>query len=198
MGRRRTFDENEVLHAVSAAFWDRGYAATSLDDIMQVSGLGKGSIYAAFGDKYTIFRRVFDIYCSTVTRLTSDALAGPDGSAFQRLEALLNSAANRSNGSLPQRACFLAKTTAELGARDPEVAHRSRDAFAELARSITRCIEQAQLVGDIDRGADAVRLGHHVLAVLRGMEALAESGIETQVLADAATVAIDQLRPRSS
>jgi TetR/AcrR family transcriptional regulator, transcriptional repressor for nem operon len=194
MGRPRTFDEDEVLSAVSAAFREHGYAATSLGEIMQASGLGKGSIYATFGDKYAIFSRVFDRYCATVTQAMSDALAGPDESALKRLELVLNSAATRSGGSAAQRACFLAKTTAELGARDPAIAGRSRQAFTDLARSITGCIEQAQRAGDIDPRADAARLAHHVLAVLRGLEALAESGSDPSVLADAASVAVDLLR----
>lgn len=124
VGRHRTFDEREVVDAVSAAFWDHGYAATSLDDIMKASGLGKGSLYAAFGDKYGLFRRVFDTYCVTVTQGVRDALAGPDETALQRLESLIRDAADRREGSLPQRACFLAKTTAELAARDQAVAAR--------------------------------------------------------------------------
>lgn len=194
MGRPRTFDEDEVLSAVAAAFRDRGYAATSLGEIMQASGLGKGSIYAAFGDKYAIFSRVFDGYCATVTRAMSDALAGPDESAFERLERVLHGSAERSSGSIAQRACFLAKTTAELAARDPAIAERSRQAFTDLASSIAACIAQAQRAGDIDSRSDATRLAHHVLAVLRGLEALAESGLETGALTDAASVAVDMLR----
>lgn len=63
----------------------------------------------------------------------------------------------------------------------------------DLARSITGCIEQAQRAGDIDPHADAVRLAHHVLAVLRGLEALAESGVDATFLADAASATMDLL-----
>jgi TetR/AcrR family transcriptional regulator, transcriptional repressor for nem operon len=194
VGRPRTFDEEQVLEAVGAAFWDRGYAATSLDDILRASGLGKGSIYAAFGDKYAIFRRVFDNYCTTVTRAMEDALSGPDESALRRLERVLRSAAARSDGSVAQRACFLAKTTAELAAHDPAIADRSRQAFTDLARSITGCIEQAQHAGDIDPHRDAAQLAHHVLAVLRGLEAMAEAGAEARILSDAASMEMDLLR----
>lgn len=183
-----------MLSAVAPAFWDKGYASTSLDDIMQVSGLGKGSLYAAFGDKYTIFRRVFDGYCTGVAQSTASALAGPDESALHRLTAMLQRAASRNEA---QQACFLAKTTAELAAHDPEVAARSRQAFEEIAHTIAGCIEQAQRAGDIDAGADPRRLGHHILIVLRGIEALAEAGADAEVLGDAAAVAIESL-PRAA
>ena len=193
MARPRTFDEDDVLRAVGEKFWDRGYAATSLSEIMEASGLGKGSIYAAFGDKDAIFRRVFDRYCADVTGAVARILEGPEDSALQRLHALLVSAATGSPGSVAQRACFLAKTTAELAAHRPDVAGRSRQAFTDLADTITRCVAAAQRAGDIAPEADPVQLGHHLLVVLRGIEALAESGFPDRALLDAATVAIGTL-----
>lgn len=193
MARPRTFDEDAVLQAVTEKFWDRGYAATSLSEIMEASGLGKGSIYAAFGDKDAIFTRVFDQYCTDVTAAFRRKLDGPDSSAMQRLQTLLMSAATRPTGSTTQRACFLAKTTAELAAHRPDVADRSRRTFTDLADGITQCVTAAQRAGDIPPHADPAQMGHHILVVLRGIEALAESGFSTTALLDAATVTMGAL-----
>jgi AcrR family transcriptional regulator len=197
MGRQRTFNEVDVLSAVEKSFWSKGYASTSLDDIMVASGLGKGSIYAAFGDKYKIFRRVFDRYCETVELATATALAGPDESALQRLTDMLMRAAARAKDNEAQLACFLAKTTAELAQHDAGVAARSRQAFEQIARNIIGCIEQAQRAGDIDPAADSTRLGHHTLVTLRGIEALVEAGVSNDVLVEAASVSIDTLQSGS-
>src|ERR1700732_1861527 len=62
MARPRQFDEKRVVLAVREQFWDKGYAATSLQDLMRVSGLGKGSLYAAFGDKHQLFLRALHSY----------------------------------------------------------------------------------------------------------------------------------------
>jgi AcrR family transcriptional regulator len=62
MGRPRQFDEKHVLRAVREQFWNAGYAATSLEDLKRVSGLGKGSLYAAFGDKHQLFLRALRSY----------------------------------------------------------------------------------------------------------------------------------------
>lgn len=62
MPRPREFDENRVLLAIRDEFWDKGYAATSMDDLLRVSGLGKGSLYGAFGDKRSLFLRVLRDY----------------------------------------------------------------------------------------------------------------------------------------
>ena len=60
-----------MLSAVQAAFWDNGYAGTSLDDLLAASGLGKGSLYGAFGDKQHLFLRC----CASTTRPTTGCCA---------------------------------------------------------------------------------------------------------------------------
>src|SRR3981189_630300 len=62
MARPRQFDEEHVLHVIRDQFWNAGYAATSLEDLMRVSGLGKGSLYAAFGDQHQLFLRALRSY----------------------------------------------------------------------------------------------------------------------------------------
>ena len=54
-GRPRSFDEGEVLEKARGVFWDLGYAATSLDDIVRATGLNRPSLYAAFGDKHALY-----------------------------------------------------------------------------------------------------------------------------------------------
>ncbi|MEK8144694.1 helix-turn-helix domain-containing protein [Streptomyces sp. M10(2022)] len=75
MARPRSFDEKQVLNAVRDQFWDTGYAATSLEDLMRVSGLGKGSLYAAFGDKRQLFLRALHSYTDDSHGHLREALA---------------------------------------------------------------------------------------------------------------------------
>ena len=69
MPRPRMFNETDVVAAARDEFWTRGYAATSVDDLTNVTGLGKGSLYGAFGDKHGLFLRALDDY--TVSPRTS-------------------------------------------------------------------------------------------------------------------------------
>src|SRR4029077_15778222 len=64
MARPRKFVEDEVIAAARVQFWTHGYAATSLDDLVAVTGLGRGSLYRAFGDKHALFMRALDQYCA--------------------------------------------------------------------------------------------------------------------------------------
>jgi len=62
VGRPREFDEQRVLEAAMDAFWKRGYEATSLAELCKVTGLNKGSLYQAFGDKHSLFMRALAHY----------------------------------------------------------------------------------------------------------------------------------------
>jgi AcrR family transcriptional regulator len=63
MGRKRGFDETTVLDVVRDRFWTTGFDGTSTYDLMDATGMGKGSIYKAFGNKHSLYVRVFSDYC---------------------------------------------------------------------------------------------------------------------------------------
>jgi TetR/AcrR family transcriptional repressor of nem operon len=176
MARPRSFDQDEVLQAVRDQFWSTGYAGTSMDDILTATGLGKGSLYGAFGDKHRLFLRVFDDYCTTVAEAVRRALDGPDDGAYERLRAHVLAVADATASDVCLRGCLLAKGTAELAAQDPAVAARARETFDALEGLITSCVAAAQRAGDIRPDADPARLAGLLLAVLRGIEALGKGG----------------------
>lgn len=190
MARPRKFDEQQVLHSATETFWTSGFAATSLDDLMRATGLGKGSLYGAFGDKQALFQRVLDGYCANVTAGLRKRLSGPDSSAATRLRALFDVAVAAGAPPGPQRACLLAKSTAELAATNAEVAVRAQQTFTTFAGLLRAEVENAQAAGDIPGDRDPQRMAHHLLTVLRGMEALAEAGMDESVLRDAADTAL--------
>ncbi|TWP48008.1 TetR/AcrR family transcriptional regulator [Lentzea tibetensis] len=172
MARPRKFDEVTVLRAVRDQFWSTGYAGTSVDDVLAATGLGKGSLYGAFGDKHQLFVRVFDGYCTEVVDQVRKSLEGPDSTAFERLRAHVVAVAAGSD----LRGCLLAKGTTELAGQDADVTTRARRAFEELEDLLTRCVTQAQRHGDIAPDADPRALAGLLLAVLRGIEALGKAG----------------------
>jgi len=85
---------------------------------------------------------------------------------------------------------LLAKSTAELAATNAEVAARAQQTFATIADLLQAEVESAQAAGDIPADRNARRTAHHLLAVLRGMEALTEAGMDESVLRDAADGAL--------
>jgi len=197
MPRPRAFDEREVLARAREQFWATGYAGTRMDDIARATGLGKGSLYGAFGDKQALFQRVLDGYCADAAAGLRERLSGPDSLSAARLRTLFDMMVAAGGSSGPPRACLLAKSTAELAATNADVAARAQQTFTAIADLLRAEVESAQAAGDIPADRDARRTAHHLLAVLRGMEALTEAGMDESVLRDVADAALTAagLRP---
>jgi TetR/AcrR family transcriptional regulator, transcriptional repressor for nem operon len=190
VARPREFDEGKVLRAAREQFWSTGYAGTSMDAIAAATGLGKGSLYGAFGDKHQLFLRVFDAYCTDIADAVGRSLDGPDDEAFERLCAHIRAIAANTAADTARRGCLLAKGTAELSEHDADVAARSLRTFDILEESLAVDIQAAQRHGDIDPAADPRQLADLVLAVLRGIEALGKAGKDQATLQAIAETAI--------
>ena len=140
MARPRKFDEDEVLAVARRKFTETGYHGTSVQDLSEVTGLSKGSLYGAFRDKEALFRRVFEDYCAASDETAAALLEGPEERALGRARAWLRSV----EGPSDRRGCLLAKGTAELSWENEAVAARALAAFETLIDSLRRLVEQAQ------------------------------------------------------
>jgi TetR/AcrR family transcriptional repressor of nem operon len=196
VARPREFDEEAVLDAAREQFWTKGYAGTSMDAVAAATGLGKGSLYGAFGGKHQLFLRIFDTYCTRIADAVADGLTGPDDGAYARLCAHIRAAAAGVAADRIHRGCLLAKGAAELSEHAPDVTARSRRTLERIATILADDIRAAQRHGDLDRTADADQLAALVLAVLRGIEALGKAGIDADRLESVAETAISLL-PRA-
>ncbi|MEU8221221.1 TetR/AcrR family transcriptional regulator [Kribbella sp. NPDC048915] len=190
MARPRKFDEQQVLEAARERFWSNGYAATRMDDIAAATGLGKGSLYGAFGGKQELFHRVFDEYCGSIVDATRQDLRGDDADAYERLSAHIHAVAASTAADAAHRGCLLAKGTAELAEHDTVVAQRARVAVDALQSALADDIAACQRHGDIAPDHDPAKLAALVLAVLRGIEALGKAGATEQTLTDIADTAL--------
>src|SRR3954465_11466160 len=100
MARPREFDEKTVVRAARDRFWNAGYAATSMSDLSAATGVGKTSLYGAFGDKHALYLRIFDEYSTRAVQDARERVAdGPDEEALARIRAYLLDNARGSAGN---------------------------------------------------------------------------------------------------
>ena len=189
MARPRKFDEQRVVGAVRLLFNETGYHGTSVEDLSRATGLSKGSLYGAFGDKEALFQRVFDEYCASSEEGAAALLDGPEDQALDRIRDWLTAP----EGCADRRGCLLAKATAELAWENDAVAARSLAAFESLLDSCRQLVQQAQRAGHLDPATDATVLGGLILTTQRGLEALAEAGIDTEARNRVANAMIDAI-----
>jgi AcrR family transcriptional regulator len=199
MGRKRTFAEAEVLETVRDLFWATGYDRTSTYDLMESTGLGKGSLYKAFGNKHDLYMRVFSDYCQQLVAQTCEALQDTSLPSLARIERYLVSVAERFGSESPRRGCFLTKATVDLAGLDEAVANRARRAYEDIAAAFAATLRTAQSTGEVDGDADPRALGYLLVTVIRGIDCLAKADVDTDILTCTARNAVTALpRPRNS
>jgi TetR/AcrR family transcriptional regulator, transcriptional repressor for nem operon len=176
MARPRTFDEGDVIAAARDEFWDRGYAATSVDDLTAATGLGKGSLYGAFGDKHNLYLRALDDYIASSLDEVRSSLRDPAFSAYDRLVRHIRAQVNALAADKSRRGCLMAKSAAELAATDDAVDKRVENAYAAWRDELVACVTEAQRDGAVDTSHSASALAATLLAFMRGQEALHKGG----------------------
>jgi TetR/AcrR family transcriptional repressor of nem operon len=184
MARPRSYDRDEVVRAAESQFRTTGYNGTTVDDIGTATGLGRGSLYAAFGDKHGVFLQALEGYFTRLEQSAAEALSGPDDDALERLHLFLLASVHGVplGPDVPPAeeraaaACFAAKTALELGATDPDVGRRVNACFGVVQASLAACVRAAQRSGDLDPNADPDELAWLLLTIVRGIDVIGATG----------------------
>ena len=176
MGRPRSFDEQAVVATAGRQFRKTGYAGTSVDDVSAATGVLRGSLYAAFGNKRSLFLRTFADYCKRTEPALCSALSGPDDQAAERLRTYLLGAARFVLEDEERLGCMATKLATEFGGRDAEVTRRIDATFRVVEEALAGCVEAAQRNGDLDPGADPRAIARLIHATGRGLDVMARTG----------------------
>jgi TetR/AcrR family transcriptional regulator, transcriptional repressor for nem operon len=195
MPRPRQFDETDGVAAARDEFWTRGYTATSVDDLTAVTGLGKGSLYGAFGDKHGLFLRALDDYIASALDNVRAQLRDPAYSAYERLIRHLRAQARAVAADTSRRGCMMAKSASELAATDDAVERAVERAYTVWRSELGDCIKEAQRDGAIDAKVNPQALATTLLAFMRGLEALHKGGAKPAQIKSAAEEMVALIPP---
>jgi TetR/AcrR family transcriptional repressor of nem operon len=169
VGRPRCFEEDDVLKAAMGVFWHQGYESTSMFDLMEATGLHKGSLYQAFGDKHTLFVKSLRYYILGV-RCEMSALLNNAASAIEGLRAAVHKAIDMAcDGEHGNPGCLALNTLVEKGTGDEEIMAVLQEELNHRMAEITRAVEQAQREGDIRKGWAPERIAGMIHTVVAGL-----------------------------
>lgn len=195
MSRTRGFDKDQMLAVIRDQFWSGGYEGTSTYDLMEATGLGKGSLYKAYGNKHELYLRTFDDYCQGIVAEALQSLAPAAGaSPLERIEGYLLGIADQMIQQSPHVGCYLTKATVDLAATDSAMAKIAKGAYESIAGAFESAVREAQSAGEVDAQADAKGLGYLLLSVIRGVDCMSRTGVAADVLTATVRAALDALR----
>lgn len=186
LGRPREFELDIAARDAMDVFWDRGYEGASLPDLIAGTGLSRGSLYKAFGDKKGLLLAALDLYMSKGLQATADLLSQP-GSAKAAIRSSLLRLAALSSGDPGRRGCLIVAMATEVGTHDPDIAERTGRMFRRLQQLYASAIARGQADGEIAPG-DARALAQFLVCQIQGMRVLGKTGVpEAEMIAIADT-----------
>ena len=177
LGRPREFDEQAVLARIMEVFWVHGFAATSMSHLVDATGIKKGSLYAAFGDKRQMYVKALALYDREwIARLVA-TLAGRGG-AWQRIDRFLTTAVEDAAGCQPIKGCFLCNAAVDHALVDHEARAMVTASLGRLEKALAAVV--AQLPVPAPEAA-----ARHLMSVYFGLRVLAKAGVPQATLDDA-------------
>ncbi|QFZ17757.1 TetR/AcrR family transcriptional regulator [Saccharothrix syringae] len=190
MPRPRKFRESDVISSAGEVFAVRGLAAATLDDLVRATGLGKQSLYNAFGGKRELFFRALSEDREEATRAVSEALGHDGASPLERIRGHLLTMAIEFSSS-DRRVSLTTRALVESTGEEDPLSTATKAGIEQLAGVYARCLEHARENGDLAEDVNVQSLALYFVAVTRGMELLGRAGVGRGVLT---AVALDALR----
>jgi AcrR family transcriptional regulator len=189
-GRPRAYDPDAALKAARDVFWVKGYAATSLDDIVEATGMNRPSLYAAFGDKEAIYLAALKMQGEALVQAVAGAVAldikiKPFVELFfaRCIEAYLA-------GPKGPRGCFLVGTALTESLVRGDVGAAVRDAFGRMEELLAQRFLKARKAGELPKSADARALAMLMSSTMHELSMLARSGETRSRLEDRVRLAV--------
>lgn len=167
VGRPREFDEEAVLTAAMDAFWRQGYEATSLSDLCACTGLHKGSLYQAFGDKHQLFMKSLEHYVDSMMTAVA-AAADASSSPLENIRSVLRTAVGNACGD---EGCMMINSLVELAPHDPKVKQALQAVAGREIEMMTDLVSKAQEAGEIRSDRQPHRIARQLMVTLAGLAA---------------------------
>lgn len=189
MARLKAFDQDDVLDRAMRLFWQQGYEATSIRDMLAHVGISSSSLYETYGDKHALylaalahFRQIeYDLIQTQLTK-SSSAKEVIRHWYTQLIDDLLADPYHRGS--------FTVNAAIEMGTRDPEVAAELQAHFDEVTASLAAFLRAGQQRGDVRPGLDPVALAQFFLSTLFGIAVQVKIYPSRPLLENIATAAL--------
>jgi TetR/AcrR family transcriptional repressor of nem operon len=192
MGRRKTYDRDELIERSMEMFRNHGYAGTSTQLLVDGLGVNRYSLYAEFGDKQSLFDAALERYFDEVIEPRFGPLEAPDADIGD-ISAVFEFYASQADGAASGRGCLLCNTAIELGSRDPSGAGFVHRYINRLSTAFRAALANAHDKGQLASGVDPREEAEFFTASVLGLFVLLRAAAPPATVEHAARAAIRHL-----
>lgn len=166
MVRRKEYDRQDVLEKAVFLFWQKGYKASSMSDIVHATGLNTASMYKEFGDKDGLFEAALEFYQLNIMSRRIQIL--DEEPNIKGVEAVLESVVNGAS-SEEYKGCLMMNHLAQIHTISPQAARQVNDFCTRMENLLEIALHNAQISGDIPTNKDPAILASFVMCSIHGL-----------------------------
>ena len=192
--RTKAFNHDEIVDAAMQVFWQLGYSATSIQDLVDATGLSRSSLYNAFENKHGLYaqalRRYHELTARNITLLQEP---GPVKELVRRL--LMRIVNDELDGSA-QRGCLAANAALELAGPDDRITELLAGNFLRLEKALEQALLRGQAEGEIASQKTPRALARFIVNTIQGLRVLSKGSARhqrRQRLLDVLDITLDAL-----
>jgi len=181
MPRVKLFDENKVLSKATELFWEKGYHATSIQNLVNHLGINRGSLYDTYGGKKELFYKAFQLYrtnnCNSITAFFENQNEVKNG-----FRALFEMGINESISDKDKKGCFVVNTTTELIPGEKELLEILQENKKIFERLFYNFLLKGQQSGEISKSKNIKTISHLFYTFYNGLRVVAKVQSEPKEL----------------
>ena len=181
-GRPKVFDREAALDKAMTLFWQYGYEATSLSDLVEATGAKAPTLYAEFVNKEGLFRAVLDHYISRFASKNEACLFCDDQTLLEALRHYFTAIATCFTSKDTPAGCFMINTSAALAASSKEIAKTIKSRHAVQEQTLYKFLQLRQARGEIPTEKNVAELAQFLSCILQGMSISAREGASFETL----------------
>jgi TetR/AcrR family transcriptional regulator, transcriptional repressor for nem operon len=191
MGRHKQFDPEAVLDLAVDAFWERGFEATSIQELCVRLELNPGSLYGTYGDKRALFAAIFDRYLESVSRHAVERIAkSPSG--IEGIREYFAFLVDAIVDGKRRWGCLVTNSLIELSTRDPQILTKVELHFARLETAFASALARSRAAGELPKGVGPER-APYLVCFVQGLNVLARTKPTRAGLKSIVQVALESL-----
>lgn len=184
MPRTKEFNEGDVLDKAMHLFWEKGFARTSVRDLVSHTGVAHAGLYSVFEDKMGLFKQALERYSSK----NDESLLPPleqKTSNRRSIENLFDDAVNKVKRGHFENGCFLVNSACEFGEESVEVNQIVNRSYIRQKKAFENAIANGKAVGEIPSHTNVDELSDLMVAVLNGISTMVRSGLPVEAVENA-------------
>lgn len=168
MARTKEFEPQEALQKAMLLFWHKGYLDTSMEELVQTTGVSRYGLYSTFGDKQELFAKAITHYANTVINTLLRPLEAADA-ALPEIQNYFNTLIAMSQNGQDQVGCLIGNTAVELSHPQEEIARQISQHYGRMHSAFGNAVQNGQQQGQISAASSAAAYAEFLIGLANGL-----------------------------